>query len=224
MRAVSPGSSVLLTVVSLLGFVAVARAVADRRTRNGDARLRNVLQASRAPAGEALAEATNPLGKEWLHVPVAALLSGSLWVRGGGRRSALPLVASLAAEGASRVFDRVPPHRQPPPGQRSRQKPSFPSGHALETTAVALTTAYVVAREEVVPALPAFATAAVLAVASSAGRLYLDRHWISDSLGGALLGLSIASGCAAVYEVTAGAHSAAANERSGARLRTGHER
>ncbi len=175
--------------------------VARRGTVAQDLEIREKIQDARVPAGDAVAEATGPLGKEWLHGPLAGALVLYLRSRGAGMGSALPAVASAAAEIASRALDRTPPHRTPPPGHPQRHKPSFPSGHANETSAVALTSAYVLAREELLPAAPAFIVAAALSIASAFGRLYLDRHWASDTAGGTLLGISIASACAAMYEV-----------------------
>jgi len=58
----------------------------------------------------------------------------------------------------------------------------------------------VLAREGIVPAAPAFAVAGLVAAASTAGRLVLDRHWITDVVGGTLLGLAIAAASGAAYE------------------------
>jgi undecaprenyl-diphosphatase len=89
-----------------------------------------------------------------------------------------------------------------PPGhpEHAKRKPSFPSGHALESTAVALTTAYVISREDILPPIAAFGVAGAIAGAATLGRLVLDRHWVSDVIGGTLLGIAVAAGCAAAYE------------------------
>ena len=206
MRSLNPAPLWLLSALSAVAFVAVSRQVARGSANEADRDARDELQKRRAPAGDAVAHATNPLGKEWLHVPAAAALS--LYIarkrKGTAHTPALvPLLASVAAEVSSRVFDRLPPHQRPPEGHPKPHKPSFPSGHALETTAVAGTTAYVLAREGLAGAPLAFGTAAALSASSTLGRLYLDRHWVSDALGGAALGLSIAAACAALYEVSA---------------------
>jgi undecaprenyl-diphosphatase len=133
-------------------------------------------------------------------MPASALISGVLFRQGVGARAALPLFASLTSELASRLFDRLPPNRKPPPGHPNQQKPSFPSGHANETTAVTFTTAYVMAREDKMAAGPAFAIAALLSIASPASRLYLDRHWTTDVIAGWCLGGAIAAASAAIYE------------------------
>ena len=123
--------------------------------------------------------------------------------RGSGRSALLPTVASLTAELLSRTLDRLPPHRTPPAGHPKPYKPSFPSGHALETTAVAGTSAYIMARENLAPGPLAFGTAAALALTSTFGRLYLDRHWASDAVAGAAMGLAVAAACGAIYEASA---------------------
>jgi len=184
----------------MIGYALVARAVSRRRTIADDVEVRDEIQDVRDPKGEAVAEVVGPIGKEWLHMPISALISGVLFRQGAGARAALPLFASVTSEVASRVFDRLPPNRKPPPGHPDQQKPSFPSGHANETTAVAFTTAYVMAREEKIAPAPAFAMATILSIASPASRLYLDRHWTSDVIAGWCLGGSIAAACAAIYE------------------------
>jgi membrane-associated phospholipid phosphatase len=71
----------------------------------------------------------------------------------------------------------------------------------METTAVAFASAYTLSRERIIPAGPAFAAAGLLAAASTFGRLYLDKHWVSDAIGGSLLGTAVAAACGAAYEV-----------------------
>ena len=203
MRPQSSAHLLTLSIAGLIGYALVAQAVSRRRTVADDVEVRDEIQDVRDSTGEAVAEVVAPIGKEWLHMPVSALISGVLFRQGIGARAALPLVASVTSELASRVFDRLPPNRKPPPGHPNQQKPSFPSGHANETTAVTFTTAYVMAREDKMAAGPAFAIAAILSVASPASRLYLDRHWTSDVIAGWCLGGSIAAACAAIYETLA---------------------
>jgi membrane-associated phospholipid phosphatase len=65
---------------------------------------------------------------------------------------------------------------------------------------VSLTSAWVLARESRASLPAALATASLVTTASALGRVYLDRHWISDAAGGLLLGTSIAAACVALYE------------------------
>jgi membrane-associated phospholipid phosphatase len=188
------------STAALLAFALLARSVARRGTREQDHDLRNTLLARQGPDGRAIAQSLGPLGKEWFHAPVALGITAWLWRRGRGRRSVVPLVASASAELVNRVCERWLHIRRPPPGQSKRHKPSFPSGHALETTAVALASSYVLVRERLVPPMGSAIAAVCLAAASGGGRLYLDRHWGSDAAGGYLLGIGIASTCGAAYE------------------------
>lgn len=202
MRPQSPTSLLALSIAGLAGYALVARAVSQRRTVADDCQVRHEIQTKREPEGETVAEVVGPIGKEWLHIPATAVLGGYLLRRGAGGRAVVPLVASVSSELASRLFDRLPPNRRPPPGHPNQDKPCFPSSHANETTAVTFTSAYVLAREGSVAALPAFALAMLLSIASPASRMYLDRHWTSDVVAGWCLGMSIAAGCAAIYEST----------------------
>ena len=203
MRQRSSAALLTLGIASLVGYVLVARSVSRRRTAADDQKLRDDVQQARDRQGEAMAKAVGPIGKQWLHIPATAALSWYLLRHKAGPRSIMPLAASVTSDVLSRVFDRLPPNRRPPPGHPNQQKTTFPSGHANETTAVTFTTAYVLSREEVVAPVPAFAIAAILSIASPAGRMYLDRHWASDVIAGWCLGFATAAGCAAIYETVA---------------------
>jgi membrane-associated phospholipid phosphatase len=210
------------SAAAFAAFAVLARSVARRDTREQDHRLRETLVANHGRVDRALAELVGPLGKEWLHAPVALLIALVLRQRGAGRRAMLPLIASITAEVVNRVCEGTLHIRKPPPGKKERHKPSFPSGHALETAAVALTSGYVLAREGVTPPARSAAVAVALAAASGGGRVYLDRHWVSDALGGYLLGIGIAAACGALYETAAGQRSAPGRWRVNGNLQPQH--
>jgi undecaprenyl-diphosphatase len=204
MRTSSLSALGLLAVAAAgaAGYVSLSRAISKRRTVAADRKFRTRVQQWRSPAGDAIATGVGPLGKAWLTIPATAGLGRYLMTRDVGSRSALPLVASLTSAAFARAMDHTPPHRHVPPGHPEQHKDSFPSGHANNTTAAAITTAYVLAREQLVDPAPAFAIATLLALASPLSRLYLDRHWPADLVAGWLLGGSIAAACAAIYELS----------------------
>ena len=59
---------------------------------------------------------------------------------------------------------------------------------------------YILTREQLAPAHVTIPVALVAPLASGVARLYLERHWGSDVLGGWLAGVTVATACAAVYE------------------------
>lgn len=73
-------------------------------------------------------------------------------------------------------------NRTRPDGERKRRNSSFPSSHAAN----AFTIAAVLTRRWRRAALPAWLAAGAVAFS----RLYLDRHWLSDVLGAAVLALA----------------------------------
>lgn len=202
MRRTAPSALLVVSAAALLGFAYTASLVARRKTEKADNEARDELQAARKPAGDAAAKASGPLGKEYLHFPVAIGLALALRHHGLGWRAAVPVMASTVSELVNRLVTHTLHIRVVPPGhpEHHKRKPSFPSGHAMETTAVALASAYVMSREEIVAAAPAFAVAGLLAAASTIGRLYLDRHWVTDAVGGSLLGVAVAAASGAAYE------------------------
>src|SRR5262249_29678676 len=99
------------------------------------------------------------------------------------------------------LLERTMPYRAPPPGRHSPTEPAFPSGHALQTSAVAWTAAYIIAREHMTGAPEVVPIVASLPFISGLVKLYLDKHWFTDLAAGYLLGAAIAAAAAAGYEV-----------------------
>ncbi|HEX9985836.1 MAG TPA: phosphatase PAP2 family protein [Thermoanaerobaculia bacterium] len=194
-------------MVSAGVFVMVARAVARRKTAPIDLQVHEqTAVGSGHPVREA-AEAASPIGKWWTYVPAAVLTAGC--VAGGpacvrDRPSRFYGAASIiaAAAAAALINKRLDNLPQPPapPGRSSPTHPVFPSGHAFGTASVALTAAYVLSREELVAAAIAFPLAMVVPVASAAGRLLEEKHWLSDIVGGYLAAITLASVAVAAYE------------------------
>lgn len=184
------------------GFVATAQAVRRRKPHAADEKLRRRLPHDatiETPHGRAI-EQVQKLGKWYLQGPLTAAAAAVLW-RGGHRRAASALAIASASGGlAANLFDEVIFHRPPPPGHPAPDTPSFPSGHAIQLAAVSLTAGYVLMRERLAPAAIAMPLAIGIPLVSSGGRLYQDRHWASDLLGGWLAGIALASWSMGAYE------------------------
>ena len=183
------------------GFGLLARNVYGHKTRYIDGLARKQFPKRRRRVTRALAEGISPLGKWYGQMPVAALVGALAWRR-GGVRTAVPIAASSATAAAMAwALERWMPKRRPPPGRHSPTEPAFPSGHALQTSAVTWTIAYVFLRERGRLAAGVVPFAALVPLASALAKTYLDRHWLTDVLGGYLLGAAIAAPAAAGYEL-----------------------
>lgn len=105
-----------------------------------------------------------------------------------GRLSVLVLVpVNLVVEGLKRATFRARPD-----GERKRSNAAFPSSHAANAAALA----WVLARRWRRGAVGFHAFAGLVAFS----RVYLDRHWLSDVVVGAAIGLVIAWAACAVVE------------------------
>jgi undecaprenyl-diphosphatase len=183
------------------GFVWLARSVNAHDTQRLDGRARKTFPKRRRRGTRIVAQGIEPLGKWWGQMPVAAALTALTW-RTRGRHAALPIAgASASAAALAWILERAMPRREPPPGRHSPTEPAFPSGHALQVSALALTAAYVFRQEYHTPRTATASLAVLLPVASGLAKLYLDKHWFTDVLGGYLLGVAVAAPAVAAYDI-----------------------
>jgi membrane-associated phospholipid phosphatase len=190
--------------VAALAFAALTVAVARGRLTQWDRRTKRRIQSSMADteATRDAALATAPLGKWWSQV--GASLTGAARLLFTGRRAAAGTIvgASVGAALLTPLLERVVPVRRPPPEHPEHADPSkqsYPSGHALRTSATAVATSYVLWREGSAPW--AGGPLAVISFATTSSKLLLSRHWTTDVIGGYLAGIAWAGACASVYEL-----------------------
>jgi membrane-associated phospholipid phosphatase len=202
---VSAGWFLGTAAVAAAAFVAVTRAVAQGKTARWDRRAKRAVHAVRATSAEqalsTASRATTPLGKWWGQVPAALLTAFKL--RQKDRTAAAWTIAgtSLVAAVLPALLDRVTVQRLSPRERRGGQKQSYPSGHALRTSAMAISAGYVMHREKL--ASPGWLTPlAPLSLATGLGRLILDRHWTSDVAGGYCAGIALGAASAGLYELS----------------------
>jgi membrane-associated phospholipid phosphatase len=200
-HAVLPVALIGAGFAAAAGFWFLAHAVTAHETRHVDGRARRQFPKRRRRATRVLAQAIGPLGKWYGQIPVAAAASALAW-RDRGPAAAAPIAAASAtAATVAWALERWVPQREPPPGRHSPTEPAFPSGHALQTSAVAWIIAYVFLRERGSRAAAALPFAILVPLASGLAKTYLDRHWLTDVLGGYLVGAAIAAPAAAGYEL-----------------------
>lgn len=198
---ISAAALATAATASAAGFAAVTTLVAERRTGGFDRSVRKRLATEHSRPARAVVRALGYSGKSWVHGPAAALIAQYMEHRGSLEGSRAINLASTLSTTASKTFDWTLRHRQPPPGRHAPREQSYPSGHTLETASVALVCAYVLWREGLADPRVAFPVAALVPLLEGAGRLYLDRHWATDVIGGLLGGVAVAAVCAAGFEL-----------------------
>jgi membrane-associated phospholipid phosphatase len=190
--------------LAALGFGLVSLAVAQGKTARFDRRAKRRLHGARIDLGHprvirAAALGTTPLGKWWAYIPPSLTVARRLQRRGRTAGAITVGATAFVAAILPPLLDRVMKRRLPPPERRS-SKQSYPSGHALQTSALGLTTSYVLVREGMASGWSA-APFGLASLAAGAGRLLLDRHWTSDVVGGYCAGIALGATCAGLYEL-----------------------
>ena len=132
-------------------------------------------------------------GLPGFYIPTALLVANGL--RRKGRPGATTIVnGALAGWFAVRlarvIFHRPRPPR--PPGRRPKSESTFPSGHTTGITAFAVVTARVLHDEQMLTAAQAALLGIGLPMATGLNRAYVREHWMTDIIGGWLLGGSVA--------------------------------
>lgn len=174
--------------VVVLGAVALASTL--------DEPIANHFRSHHSSAGDDLANGARPFGSPVLLLPVTAgiLVGGVVGkndavTRAGARLGASLAIGAVAAEGLKWALGR---HRPEADSSAFRFDPftfddrAFPSGHATLAFAMATSLSDDIHRP--------WATAGLygLATAVAASRLYDQKHWLSDVMGGAALGVTSA--------------------------------
>jgi membrane-associated phospholipid phosphatase len=88
---------------------------------------------------------------------------------------------------------------RPEGGRLTRESLSFPSGHVSGTTAILVIVCFISLRRRV-RRVPTLVISAVVALLMGASRIVLDMHWLSDVMGGYLIGAMIGLAFSLIYE------------------------
>lgn len=189
-----------VSTAAVLVFVAIAEDVAERETAPFDSAVRAWSLAHRTALLDPLFAALTWVGAPLVMGTLALLAAATLWRWRGARVAAASVVSPVVVLALIALL-KLLFHRVRPAGalQYTHLGYSFPSGHASGSMAVAVTLAYVLAREQLVPRW-AGAVAVVFSLLVGWSRIYLDVHWATDVIGGWAVGLAVAAAGAAVYE------------------------
>ena len=148
-----------------------------------------------------LAEILAFAGSAWATVP--ARLGFAIWL---GRKAAWDRLgvwvgAIVLSETALTILKASYGRARPPAALNDAviSSSSFPSGHTVEATAVAIALVYVFARAGK-PARHWFYVAAAYAVVMALSRTYLRVHWLSDVAVGTVIGASAAMAAVWIVE------------------------
>lgn len=135
-----------------------------------------------------------PIGLPGGYIPIA--YATARWIhRRHGRGSRAIVTAAwlgwIVHRGVKLGYFRERPRK---PGVR-RRIDSYPSGHTTGATALAVATALVLRRDNLISTKAAAALAASASTAMGAYRVLADDHWATDVVGGWLLGSAIGLTC-----------------------------
>jgi membrane-associated phospholipid phosphatase len=195
--AIASGAVALAITIVVLGGITEDVTRHNGLSSTDPTRLRWFIE-HRPDALVSVARIMSGVGSPVALAAVAAVAALGLWF--GGKRLVLALAPGiafgLAGLGAAAVKLIVGRNRPPVPLHLiAESDPSFPSGHATESTAVFVTLALVVAvfvlRGPIVRSVTVLG-AGLVSVAIGTSRLVLGVHWPSDVIAGWALGLAIA--------------------------------
>lgn len=187
---------VALAIAATCTTALIAREIEFDAPDTLDLDVRHVVTTRLARVGPRLAPLF-PLGLPVVYITVACITAR--WLR-QRRRGGGPAIVSSAVLGwfAQRVAKMAYPRERPRRPSVKRRTDSYPSGHTTGVTAVALSTAYVLARQDLISKRRAVAIAAGAPAIMGAYRILDDEHWTTDVFGGWLLGGAVALACNAI--------------------------
>jgi undecaprenyl-diphosphatase len=185
-------------------FAELARHVQKGKTQAVDDAIMHWIGAHQYPGVESFMLEVTSLGTS-LVVGVLVLVAGMfLWLN-SHKHSAILLIAATLGGMVLDNFLKIGFARPRPrifEWGTHVVSSSFPSGHAMSSTVVYGTVAYLAARlqQRTASRVLTLVLAALMIIAISASRVYLGVHYPSDILAGILIGLAWAGFCMAVLE------------------------
>jgi undecaprenyl-diphosphatase len=173
---------VLLALTVALGLLVVLR----DSVRLDEAWMSEVLE-WRGPAGEAVSRVFDFLGGGWFAILVVPIGTGVAFVFARRPWSALDFVlasavAALLCQLLKALFGRARPEQI----LLALDNGSFPSGHTTNAAVIAVSLGLLLHRTWV------WVLGMLYVAAMAFTRTYLGAHWLTDTLGGALLGAGVA--------------------------------
>ena len=189
-----PRPAPITTMVAVLWSLFVGLGLVAHRAAAGTALDHAVLAwmvDHRTPGLTSLAIAVTTVGSPVGVAVIAVVAAGLSWWRRGSPRPAMLILTTLAVAGALSTLSKiiVGAHR---PGQAVQlvveTDPSFPSGHVTGTLALMGALVVVIGHRSRRAVCAAVVLAAMVTAAVALTRLYLGVHWVTDIVGGLLLG------------------------------------
>ena len=191
----SLGRDIAVTAIALTLTTVVFAAVAEQGVlahiqHVDDAWLR-LMVSSRSGPVTAIAKFFNVLGLVYVTLPVRIAIAGFLALRRAWWHLAAFAAAIVMSEILIGTLKGIYDRARPPGSLVATSGASFPSGHSIAASVTIL--AAVIALVPPGRRRAAWGAAAVaFSVLMAASRAYLGAHWLSDAVGGVLLGTSCA--------------------------------
>ncbi|HUQ80376.1 MAG TPA: phosphatase PAP2 family protein [Gemmatimonadaceae bacterium] len=194
----------VVAVVGTYAFAKLAQLVRGGYTQQFDETVLRWMEHHQTPLVEQLMIEVTMLGTWIVVLSIVSVAGLFLWLTRHKYSTVLLLVATAGGIGLNNIlkigFSR--PRPQVFEWGTHASSWSFPSGHAMSSTVVYITIAYLAARLQKTR-LARFATLAIFAVMVviiCASRLYLGVHYPSDVLAGVIIGLAWAGFCMSTLE------------------------
>ena len=155
------------------------------------------IDAHRNAVATAIAKGLNLIGSGFVTIPLRIVVAAYLLLRRRRRAFVTWILVWIIAEVSLTLAKNWYMRMRPPDPLVLTSGFSFPSGHAVATASIVVAL--------VIVSMPAGArrrkwelAAAAAAFVMGLSRVYLNAHWFSDVVAGALLGTAVALGCAAL--------------------------